>query len=292
MRDVARHFWRKYGVLGVCFAVSIGIHLCALAVFGSYKLFRYIYPKDSSFEAAPFQKKAVQMRTIQHRVSLKKPPQNPRVIRRLAVNKLAQVSLPVMPQREAMSRKFEVSKDFLDGGAIGGDFSVAEDVFGSVKQMDNAFLGTIYALEVETRMLPKHWPNKRLGTIYTRQLNVPRQYFSKGFPGVSDRFEWFGIEYKAEFYVKETGKHTWWLTSDDGGALYIDGNLVLEDPAAHAENTISNRWNLREGKHTIRVKYYQGPKIELALQLWIQPPGATDRAIFNLGDYPIPENER
>jgi len=293
MTRIFTHVWRKYGIIGMCFLVSIMLHVMALAVFGSYKLFRYIYPKDSSFEAAPFQKKAVQMRTIQHRVSLKKPPQNPRVIRRLAVNKLAQVSLPVMPQREAMSRKFEVSKDFLDGGAIGGDFNVAENIFGSVKQMDKAFEGKVYALAKDTGQLPKHWPAKALGTIYARQLNVPAQDFMIGFPGVSDRFEWFGIEYKGDFYIREPGTYCWKGSSDDGMKLIVDGNEILSIDGIHPETAATKKCKLREGKHTIKVKYFQGPGNAVALRLWIAPPSDTnDFRIFNMSDYPVPVDER
>jgi len=292
MTRVFSHVWRKYGIIGMCFFVSIMLHVMALAVFGSYKLFRYIYPKDSSFEAAPFQKKAVQMRTIQHRVSLKKQPQNPRVIKRLAVNKLAQINLPVMPKSETMSRKFEVSKDFLDGGAIGGDFNVAENIFGSVKQMDKAFEGKVYALPQGTGNLPKRWPGKAMGTIYARQLNVPTQDFMVGFPGVSNLFEWFGIEYKGEFYIRETGAYYWKGASDDGMKLIIDGTEILDIDGIHPETAMIKKRQLREGRHTIKVKYFQGPGNAVALRLWIALPSNTnDFKIFNMNDFPMPENE-
>ncbi len=169
----------------------------------------------------------------------------------------------------------------------GGHGTGGGGVFGGGDPMDNAFEGKIYALALETRHLPDRWPGKPLGTIYTKQLDVPRQAFDKGFPGVDARFEWFGLEYTAEFYVRTEGDYFWWLTTDDGGALFIDGNRILYDPDAHAEKTVTAKRRLREGKHSIRVKYYQGPKVELALQLWIQAPGMANRAIFSLDDYPL-----
>jgi hypothetical protein len=37
---------------------------------------------------------------------------------------------------------------------------------------------------------------KPVGTIHTSSLNIPPRIFTDGFPGVTDRFEWFAIDYQ------------------------------------------------------------------------------------------------
>ncbi len=54
--------------------------------------------------------------------------------------------------------------------------------------------GQIYFLPDGTDHMPdaidKQKPD---GVIYSEALDVPPRSFTEGFPGVTDRFEWFGI---------------------------------------------------------------------------------------------------
>src|SRR3954471_15919721 len=55
--------------------------------------------------------------------------------------------------------------------------------------------GDIYLLPDGTDMLPNFKKLKPVGSIYTRELNIKPRPFDTGFPGVTDRFEWFAIDY-------------------------------------------------------------------------------------------------
>src|SRR5690242_14651052 len=105
--------------------------------------------------------------------------------------------------------------------------------FGTKVRIDNGLEGHIYALPADTRMLPDFDTMSALGTIYTKELNIPRRSWTTGFPGVTDRFEWFGIEYKATFTVKKEGEYTFTLLSDDGSKLFIDDSLVVDNDGLH-----------------------------------------------------------
>ncbi len=146
-------------------------------------------------------------------------------------------------------------------------------VFGVKRMLPHALKGEIFLLPAGTRRLRDvRWQNP-VGTIYTEELDIPKRDFREGFPGITDRFEWFAIRYTGSFYVMEEGKYRFQLRSDDGSRLYIDNRLVVDNDGAHPARTKSGRIRLSEGNHRIRVEYFQGPRYSVALQLWILPPG-------------------
>ncbi len=73
--------------------------------------------------------------------------------------------------------------------------------------------GHIYFLKEGVDKLPRFDRMKSAGTIYTNMLNVWPQRFDEGFPGISDRFEWFGIDYTGRFWVEEAGPYRFSLVS-------------------------------------------------------------------------------
>ncbi|PJB81317.1 MAG: hypothetical protein CO090_03400 [Acidobacteria bacterium CG_4_9_14_3_um_filter_49_7] len=137
-----------------------------------------------------------------------------------------------------------------------------------------------FSLKGEIFLIPKgtqhlrsiRWENS-VGTIYTEELDIPKRDFREGFPGITDRFEWFAIRYAGSFHVMEEGKYRFTLRSDDGSRLYIDNRLVVNNDGAHPVLTKNGSVRLSEGNHTVRVEYFQGPRFSVALQLWSLPPG-------------------
>ena len=69
--------------------------------------------------------------------------------------------------------------------------------------------------------------------IFTASLNVPPQDLKAGFPGVTDRFEWFAIDYAGRFWIDRPGMYTFVLTSDDGARLYLDDQLIIDNDRQH-----------------------------------------------------------
>ena len=44
--------------------------------------------------------------------------------------------------------------------------------------------------------------------IYTKTIDISDRNWSAGFPGLRDRFEWFGIEYTGTFRALKRGKYS------------------------------------------------------------------------------------
>ena len=142
--------------------------------------------------------------------------------------------------------------------------------FGGGQQLPNSLTGTIYALPKSTKKLPTDWEKvEKLGTIFTQHLNVPPQSWTNGFPQVTDRFEWFAIVYQGSFHSARKACHQLQLISDDGSKLWIDNKLIIDHDGVHRPLPKNGQLCLEKGKHHLRLEYFQGPRVKIALQLFV-----------------------
>jgi hypothetical protein len=58
-------------------------------------------------------------------------------------------------------------------------------------------------------------------------------------------------------WTEQTGTYKFYLKSDDGSRLYIDGNLVIDNDGLHAQKELSASVALSKGYHDIRVEYFE-----------------------------------
>ncbi len=151
-----------------------------------------------------------------------------------------------------------------------------ETTFGSSTVDSTSLKGDIYYIPEETSSLPDFSALTPVGSIYTKVLDVPEKSFDSGFPGVTDRFEWFAIKYTGTFQVENEGEYKFRLVSDDGSRLFIDGNKIIDIAGLHPAQSASGSVFLSRGAHQIEVDYFQGPRYYVALQLFWTPPGGTE----------------
>jgi len=149
--------------------------------------------------------------------------------------------------------------------------------------------GDIYLLPAGAAMLPNFKKMEPVGSIYTRELNIRPRLFQSGFPGVTDRFEWFAIDYNGYFYISQPGKYRFIVASDDGANLYIDDKRVIDNDGVHPLKAEECTVKLKGGIHTLRLSYFQGPRAHLALMLGVAPPGE-DWKIFSTNDFQPPRD--
>jgi hypothetical protein len=149
--------------------------------------------------------------------------------------------------------------------------------------------GRVYFLNPKTQKLPDFSRKQPVGTVYTTSLNVWPQRFTDGFPNITDRFEWFGIEYSGKFWIEIPGQYRFSLLSDDGAKLTVDDKLVINNDGVHAAIAASAAATLSRGSHRIKVDYFQGPRFTVALVLAIAPPTEPWR-LFNTNDFKPPSD--
>jgi hypothetical protein len=162
-----------------------------------------------------------------------------------------------------------------------------QTVFGTTGRMEaNMLEGRIFQFEAGTKELPQnmHKDYKSLLTLYTKKIDVPTRNFTEGFPGLENVFEWFGIQYRGSVAIKKPGLYTFRLLSDDGSKLYVDSNLVIENDGIHAPKSKTGEIYLSPGTYPLRVDYFQGPRMQIALQLFVAPPGEGER-LFDLKEF-------
>jgi len=149
--------------------------------------------------------------------------------------------------------------------------------------------GDIYLLQPGTEMLPNFKKMEPVGSIYTRELNIRPREFQSGFPGVTDRFEWFAIDYNGYFYISNPGKYRFIVASDDGSKLYIDDKRVIDNDGVHPLKAEECAVRLKGGIHTLRLSYFQGPRTHLALMLGVARQGE-EWKIFSTNDFQPPRD--
>jgi len=158
-------------------------------------------------------------------------------------------------------------------------------IFGTFKKNPFLLVGTIYCIPEGTNKLPDFSKLKPIGKIYTETLNITPRNFDEGFPGVTDRFEWFAINYEGKFYISKDGTYTFSLLSDDGAKLIIDGKVVIDNDGIHPPVEKTGSIYLKEGIHTIEIPYFQGPRWQVALVLYLVKNGKKE--IFDMKDFAL-----
>ena len=117
--------------------------------------------------------------------------------------------------------------------------------FGSTQEFDKTMLVQVFNLKNEEKLKNLYWktilddgsisnedsllittsdiyeatPFQR--TFYARTINVPPADFKDGFPGITNKNEWFGIIYTGVITPPLSGEYVFNVVSDDGFELFI-----------------------------------------------------------------------
>jgi hypothetical protein len=154
-----------------------------------------------------------------------------------------------------------------------------QNALGSDQNTPGSWHGVVYFLPATTTKLPDFATIKPTASFYTKEINVPARSFTDGFPGVDQRTEWFGVEYYNNLTVTKEDDYYFRLVSDDGAKFYIDDTAIIDNDGIHAATEAKGAAHLVAGTHTIRLDYFQGPKDQLAVQLFVTPPNAAEKTL-------------
>lgn len=196
---------------------------------------------------------------------------------------------PTKPQQHSDQKPGEVPPEFVSDSKPGdpkpptpGELAAPVEppaepppnVFGYPTPVRGCFEGQVFPLETDAPKLPSDYaPLTPVSVLYACEWDIPARAWDQGFPGVADRFEWFAIRYSGAFHLAEAGAYSFRLSSDDGSKLVIDGKLVIDNDGQHPPREMSGRVELAAGDHTMTLEYFQGPRYQINLQLWVTPPG-------------------
>jgi hypothetical protein len=108
-------------------------------------------------------------------------------------------------------------------------------------------------------------------------------------PGVTQRTEWFGIDYHAQFWVTKPGTYAFRMMVDDGAKLFIDDTQVIGLDGIYNAHAGGGEIILSAGAHSMHVPYFQGPPTAVGLALAVKGPGEKVFRIFDLREFTAPD---
>jgi mono/diheme cytochrome c family protein len=95
----------------------------------------------------------------------------------------------------------------------------------------------------------------------------------------------FGFVFEGTLIVPKDGRYTFYLDSDDGSRLTVDGFLVAEYDGIHGEGKgESAAIELKQGRRPIRLDYFQGPAGAYGLTVSWSGPGFSHRSLSASSD--------
>jgi len=139
--------------------------------------------------------------------------------------------------------------------------------------------------------------------IQLSNLNIPFRKWTEGFPkndgtllkdnNGNDLVEYFAMDLKGylELVAGYTeGDYDFALASDDGAILNIDGQVIVDNDGTHATQwkCSSKSVNLIRGEsHSMRVRYYQGPRENIELRVFWRPASMRGQPCGESGGWSI-----
>ena len=281
--------------------VSVLLHIVLGLILGGITIAEYIAKDDSAFQAPeemPSETPPEHKITITPKTpKLQLPDASRKPVNDISVSPL-NVDLPVMSDSFTISNALTSNsqRNFTMGGLAGARINRLPDIkgFGTTKKLDHAWKGTVYLfkegeiiqlLDADSKEIEGLKKGKRqTSKIYNFSLNVPSQNFEKGFPGISDQFEWFAINFETriQWPAELAGEYEFRLTSDDGSVLFIDRKLIVNNDGMHDMQAATGIYTIKSGFRRLQVAYFQGPAFQLGLILEYRKSGSTDWKVFDL----------
>lgn len=74
---------------------------------------------------------------------------------------------------------------------------------------------------------------------------------------IKHREDYFSCTYEGFVNIPSSGLHTFYLNSDDGSKLYLNGALLIDHDGDHSSMDKKGEALLQAGKHKIRIEYFE-----------------------------------
>lgn len=96
----------------------------------------------------------------------------------------------------------------------------------------------------------------------------------------------FGYEFKSYLHIPKSGVYNFYLYSDDGSLLYIDGKMIIDNNGSHSAIKKSGKIALEEGFHEIHLLYfenYMGQELDVKISgRWMEEQPIPDKMLFRI----------
>ena len=103
--------------------------------------------------------------------------------------------------------------------------------------------------------------------------NINFESTQEAFPG-TQLVDYFYVRWTGNLRVPKDGKYTFFLESDDGSRLFIDGKQVIANGGRHHMTEKSGEVELTTGQHSIKVEYFENEVDAGCIFSWQPPSGS------------------
>lgn len=108
------------------------------------------------------------------------------------------------------------------------------------------------------------------------------------FPGLDSRFsDTFASRHTGVIKIPATGSYKFYISSDDGAKLYIDGTQVINNDGVHGQNEVAVTLTLTAGFHDVRIEYFENGGGAALIFSW-SGPGIAKQVVPESVLYPQP----
>ena len=88
----------------------------------------------------------------------------------------------------------------------------------------------------------------------------------------------YAIQFSGYINIPVTGIYSFYINSDDGSQLYLDGRMLVDNDGSHGDLEKSGDKALTAGMHRFKVNYFQNDSGQ-ALQVYIKGPSLEKQII-------------
>lgn len=104
------------------------------------------------------------------------------------------------------------------------------------------------------------------------QIKKKGSIYQIGFEGINKRHEAFAVRYNGVIEIETKNEYTFYLNSNDGSRLFIDGKLVVDNGGSHGLEERQGDVILDKGRHSIEIHYFDSGGSQ-ALEFSYKGPG-------------------
>jgi hypothetical protein len=124
----------------------------------------------------------------------------------------------------------------------------------SAAELDPGLAGEYFALDTSVEDFPKLESKKP--TLKRIDKNINFRSTGPTFPDTKlDNH--FAIRWTGRIKIPKDGQYTFFLESDDGSRLLIDGKTVVDNGGLHDMQEQSGNVELKEGEHELQIDYFE-----------------------------------
>jgi hypothetical protein len=140
----------------------------------------------------------------------------------------------------------------------------------AAEKQEPGLLGEYYALDDSLEDFPSIGADKKPALKRVdKTINI--ESTTEALPG-TQLVDHFYIRWTGKLRVPKDGTYTFFLESDDGSRLFIDGKQVVDNGGLHAMEEKEGQTELKAGDHALKVEFFEN-EVDAGCKFSWQPPG-------------------